>query len=148
MFAHLKPVRELHPLQSSARKSKRGELLENNKEKNKLKELQRRKKHKINLCLNDEDKELFSKILVKEKKTAQRFLYDRVFNDKIENTKDYKLLAFQIRKAGILLNQFLRLINQGRTIQDDEIIKVLNEVNQNLNTFLEKEKGGRNGGNT
>lgn len=148
MFAHLKPVRELHPLQSSAKRSKRGELLENNKEKNKLKELQRRKKHKINLCLNDEDKELFSKILVKENKTAQRFLYDRVFNDKIENTKDYKLLAFQIRKAGILLNQFLRLINQGRTIQDDEIIKVLNEVNQNLNTFLEKEKGGRNGGNT
>lgn len=148
MFAHLKPVRELHPLQSSARRSKRGELLENNKEKNKLKELQRRKKHKINLCLNDEDKELFSKILVKEKKTAQRFLYDRVFNDKIEDTEDYKLLAFQIRKAGILLNQFLRLINQGRTIQDDEIIKVLNEVNQNLNTFLEKEKGGRNGGNT
>ena len=121
--------------------------MENNKEKNKLKELQRRKKHKINLCLNDEDKELFSKILVKENKTAQRFLYDRVFNDKIENTKDYKLLAFQIRKAGILLNQFLRLINQGRTIQDDEIIKVLNEVNQNLNTFLEKEKGGRNAGN-
>lgn len=122
--------------------------MESTKEKRKLKELQRRKKHKINLCLNDEDKELFSKMLIMENKTAQRFLYDRVFNYKIEGTEDYKQLAFQIRKAGVLLNQFLRLIQQGQTVQDEEIISVLNDVKQELNTFLGKEKGGRNGGNT
>lgn len=109
------------------------------------KEKQRRKQHRFVLSLNDKDKELFLKILSDENTTAQRLLYDRVFKNEVENTEDYKLLAFQIRKAGILLNQFLRLIQQGQTIQDEEIIGVLNEVNQNLNTFLEREKGGRNG---
>lgn len=109
------------------------------------KEKQRRKQHRFVLSLNDKDKELFLKILSDENTTAQRLLYDRVFKNEVEDTEDYKLLAFQIRKAGILLNQFLRLIQQGQTIQDEEIIGVLNEVNQNLNTFLEREKGGRNG---
>ena len=49
---------------------------EKNKEKGKAKE---RKKHRIALSLNDKDYEQFLKILLENKKTAQSFLYDRVF---------------------------------------------------------------------
>lgn len=109
------------------------------------KEKQRRKQHRFVLSLNDKDKELFLKILSDENTTAQRLLYDRVFKNEVENTEDYKLLAFQIRKAGILLNQFLRLIQQGQTIQDEKIVEVLLEVNKNLYEFLEEEKVIRSG---
>lgn len=84
--------------------------MEDSKEKNKEKEKQRRKKHRIALSLNDKDYEQFLKILLENKKTAQSFLYDRVFKNKVEDTEDYRLLAFQIKKMGVLLNQFLLFI--------------------------------------
>ena len=46
---------------------------------------------------------------------------------------------------GVLLNQFLRLIQQGQTIQDEKIVEVLLEVNKNLYEFLEEEKVIRSG---
>ncbi len=72
-------------------------------------------------------------------------LYERVFKNKVEDTEDYRLLAFQIKKMGVLLNQFLRLIQQGQTIQDEKIVDVLLEVNKNLYEFLEEEKVIRSG---
>lgn len=119
--------------------------MEDSKGKNKEKEKQRRKKHRIALSLNDKDYEQFLKILLENKKTAQSFLYDRVFKNKVEDTEDYRLLAFQIKKMGVLLNQFLRLIQQGQTIQDEKIVEVLLEVNKNLYEFLEEEKVIRSG---
>ena len=119
--------------------------MEDSKEKNKEKEKQRRKKHRIALSLNDKDYEQFLKILLENKKTAQSFLYDRVFKNKGEDTEDYRLLACQIKKMGVLLNQFLRLIQQGQTIQDEKIVEVLLEVNKNLYEFLEEEKVIRSG---
>jgi hypothetical protein len=119
--------------------------MEDSKEKNKEKEKQRRKKHRIALSLNDKDYEQFLKILLENKKTAQSFLYNRVFKNKVEDTENYKLLAFQIKKMGVLLNQYLRLIQQGQTVQDEEIIKILLEVNKNLYDFLEEEKVIRSG---
>lgn len=105
----------------------------------------RKKQHRFVLSLDDKDKELFLKILSEENKTAQRLLYDRVFKNKVEDTEDYRLLAFQIKKMGVLLNQFLRLIQQGQTIQDEKIVEVLLEVNKNLYEFLEEEKVIRSG---
>lgn len=100
-----------------------------------LKELQRRKKHRFVLSLNDEDKDLFMKKLSEEHKTAQRFLYDKVFKSEVVDTRDYLELSYQIRKLGVILNQFIRLIYQGETIQDDKIIKVLEEVKKTLDNF-------------
>lgn len=105
----------------------------------------RKKQHRFVLSLDDKDKELFLKILSEENKTAQKFLYDKVFKNKVEDTENYKLLAFQIKKMGVLLNQFLRLIQQGQTIQDEKIVEILLEVNKNLYEFLEEEKELRSG---
>lgn len=110
-------------------------VMNNMEDKLDLKELQRRKKHRFVLSLNDEDKDLFMKKLSEEHKTAQRFLYDKVFKSEVVDTRDYLELSYQIRKLGVILNQFIRLIYQGETIQDDKIIKVLEEVKKTLDNF-------------
>lgn len=116
-------------------------------EKDKQEQKKRKKEHRIVLSLNDEDYEQFLKILFLNKKTAQRFLYDRVFKDKIEDTEKYKLLAHQIRKLGVVLNQYLKLIRRGETVQDEEILTALLKVIPTLSNFLEEERRGRSGGN-
>lgn len=67
--------------------------------------------------------------------TAQKFLYTKIFKDEIKNTRDYLELSYQIRKIGLTLNQYLKLINNGKSVQDEKILKALEEVTEVLENF-------------
>lgn len=108
-------------------------------EKKDLSKLERRKKNRFVLSLDDEDKELFLKKLEKEKVSAQKFLYKKVFVDEIEQNRDYLELSYQIRKLGVTLNQYLKLIYMGQSVQDNQILTALEKVQELLKDF----KGGK-----
>lgn len=105
-----------------------------------LSKLERRKKNRFVLSLDDEDKELFLKKLEKEKVSAQKYLYQKVFADEIEQNRDYLELSYQLRKLGVTLNQYLKLIYIGQSVQDNQIIRILEEVQELLKGF---KKGGK-----
>ena len=103
-----------------------------------LKNVERRKKNRIVLSLNDEDKEKFLKKIEAEQTTAQKFLYKKIFKEEIKDSRDFLELSYQIRKLGVMLNQFIKLIYDGKTVQDDEIIKTLEEVKEVLEKFKQE----------
>lgn len=103
-----------------------------------LKNLERRKKNRFVLSLNDEDKKIFLEKLEQEKTTAQKFLYKKVFFDEIEQSRDFLELAYQIRKIGITLNQYLKLIYAGQSVQDSELMKELEGIKKALEDFKKR----------
>ena len=109
-------------------------------EKKDLSKLERRKKNRFVLSLDDEDKELFLKKLEKEKVSTQKYLYKKVFADEIEQNRDYLELSYQLRKLGVTLNQYLKLIYAGQSVQDNQILTTLEEVQELLKGF---KKGGK-----
>lgn len=102
-------------------------------EKKDLSRLERRKKNRFVLSLDDEDKELFLKKLEKEKVSAQKYLYKKVFADEIEQNRDYLELSYQLRKLGVTLNQYLKLIYMGQSVQDNQILTALEKVQELVN---------------
>ena len=100
-----------------------------------LKNFDRRKKYRVVLSLDEKDKEIFLKKLEMEGVTAQKFLYTKIFKDEIKNTRDYLELSYQIRKIGLTLYQYLKLINNGKSVQDEKILKALEEVTEVLENF-------------
>ena len=102
-----------------------------------LRNIERRKKNRYSFYLNDEDKEIFLKKIEAEKTTIQKFLYNRIFEEKKINEYDIEVV-YQIRKLGVVLNQYIKLIYDGKTIQDGKIIGALQEV-KNLLENLKKE---------
>ena len=100
-----------------------------------LKYFERRKKYRVVLSLDENDKEIFLKKVEAKKMTAQKFLYNKIFKEEIRDDRDYLELTYQIRKLGLTLNQYLKLINNGRSVQDEKILKALEEVTEVLENF-------------
>lgn len=105
-----------------------------------LKNIERRKKNRYSFYLTDEDKEIFLKKLEKENTSIQKYIYKKVFADEIEQNRDYLELSYQLRKLGITLNQYLKLIYMGQSVQDNQILTALVEVQELLKGF---KKGGK-----
>lgn len=99
-----------------------------------LSNIERRKKNRYSFYLNDEDKEIFLKKIEAEQTTIQKFLYNKIFEEKKEKKFDSEVL-FQIRKIGVILNQYISLIYKGKTVQDEKIITILEEVKELLNNL-------------
>ena len=100
-----------------------------------LKNFERRKKYRFVLSLDEKDKDIFLKKIEAKKMTAQKFLYTKIFKKEIRDDRDYLELTYQIRKIGLTLNQYLKLINNGRSVQDEKILKALEEVKEDLENF-------------
>lgn len=100
-----------------------------------LKNFERRKKYRFVLSLDEKDKDIFLKKIEAKKMTAQKFLYTKIFKKEIRDDRDYLELTYQIRKIGLTLNQYLKLINNGRSVQDEKILKALEEVKEVLENF-------------
>lgn len=97
----------------------------------------RKKKNRYSFYLNDEDKEIFLK-KVEEVGSIQKFLYKKVFEEEKQKQYDKEFL-YHIRKIGITLNQFLKLIYTNKSVQDEAIKKALEEVKILIDKFQKEE---------
>lgn len=103
-----------------------------------LSKIERRKKNRYSFYLDEADKKIFLEKVEKEKTTIQKFLYKKVFADEIEQSRDFLELAYQIRKIGVTLNQYLKLIYAGQSVQDSELMKELEGIKKALEDFKKR----------